>query len=430
MGKTQTAAILAAECVQNEPDGRVLVLAPAPLIPMWTSVLSERVGHTSVHRVDRKRFRELELEKERNRRFWPSGISLLSDDTAKRDEIAERLSISDWTLVIYDEAHRGLGQRGQLMELLQRSDSVRRILLLTATLIFEPHGIRPDCVATDWTPEMRTALQSWLRAADGSKRCLLRYQRAPSEARFLRELLALSQEQESPGATAASRAVIRIRLHMASSSILAFSDRWQSLAFPHPEVDPGQSVGLQESDWGLHAHQEAENPETAARGLQRGKAQGLLLRALEDVHEDGKLAALQVLIARLISRTESRRICILTMYQSTAEYLRYGDIVDACIPCHVLTGSLDGESRDRVISEYHKNGGVLIGTDASTRGLSIASPTDVIHYDLPPSARSMLARRSLYASSPADVAVEHAFRDESQILPIETELLKLHGWEV
>jgi len=430
LGKTQTAAILAAECVQSEPNGRVLVLAPAPLVSMWTNALSERVGHTSVHRIDRKRFRELESEEERDQRFWPNGISLLSDDTAKRDEIAGRLSTSDWILVIYDEAHRGSGQRGQLMEQLQRSNSVRRILLLTATPTFETHGIRPDCEATDWTPEMHTALQSWLRADDGSRRLLLRYQRAPSEVRFLRELLALSQEQEASGATKARPAAIGIRLHMASSSILAFSERWQSLAFPHPETDPDRSLSPEESDWGLHTHQEVGNLESAARARQPGQTQGPLLGALEDVHEDGKLAALQALLSRLVSRRESPRICILTMYQSTAEYLRYGDIVDAGIPCHVLTSRLDVQSRERAISEYLEGGGVLIGTDASTRGLSIASPTDVIHYDLPLSARSMLARRSLYASSPADIAVEHAFRDESQILPVETELLKLHGWEV
>ncbi|GAH60039.1 unnamed protein product, partial [marine sediment metagenome] len=138
MGKTHLGAALIAHELEEGPDKRILVLAPAALLIQWQDEISTLLSATEPSCkpviVDRITYLELESKVSLNESPWPlSSIIVMSIDLAKRDDMASSVSTVTWDLIIFDESHLlSGGKRKALFDQLRKSEVARRGLLLTA----------------------------------------------------------------------------------------------------------------------------------------------------------------------------------------------------------------------------------------------------------------------------------------------------------
>lgn len=435
-GKTITGAKVAADLLDRNLEARVLVIAPGPLLGQWRNSLSQLVPEAPIHIIDRMAFRSLQVAKSEQTGFWPPGVSIMSVDIAKRHEIADQILVDPWRLVLLDEAHIASGESKTLLSKLHRSGSVERLLLMTATWNEALRNACPDSEVTDWTGAINNLMKAWLHQAGKQRRALFRYQRTPDEVLFLRRLTTFTdwvlESDDRPQGTLACK----LLLHMASSSILAFAESWERLGIMrldaasrtnHDQEATERSSRLAMSEthleWleALVSHGEQELDRLAMDVTQ----------ALQNVAGDGKLAALGKLLQQLGSEGAPRRVCILTSFKTTSGYLQYADLAQANEKCRVVTSFLDAQKREQEINAYLVEGGILVGTDAALSEYPLEGTDAVIHYDMPRSLAQMQARHSHFWSATAeDSPIEYAFRDESQTLALEGELLRLHRWNL
>ena len=136
LGKTLQAAIVAAELVRREPDARILIVVPAPIVSQWSDELRTRFD-LSCRIADRGGLDAAGRETAVGGIAWrQSGIWIATLDFLKQPHVLQGLPGDPWDLVVVDEAHGACGrtERHAAADALLRS--ARRCLLLTAT----PHS--------------------------------------------------------------------------------------------------------------------------------------------------------------------------------------------------------------------------------------------------------------------------------------------------
>lgn len=139
-GKTIMAGLLIKELVMRGDVKRILVVSPGSLVEQWQSELQEKFT------LDFKIFSREAQEQSVSGNFFvdESFVVARVDQLARAEDIQEKLSQTEWDLVIIDEAHKLSAhwfgrelkrtQRYELGELLGRIG--RHLLLMTAT----PHN--------------------------------------------------------------------------------------------------------------------------------------------------------------------------------------------------------------------------------------------------------------------------------------------------
>ena len=139
-GKTIMAGLLIKELVMRGDAKRILVVSPGSLVEQWQSELQEKFT------LDFKIFSREAQEQSVSGNFFvdESFVVARVDQLARAEDIQEKLSQTEWDLVIIDEAHKLSAhwfgrelkrtQRYELGELLGRIG--RHLLLMTAT----PHN--------------------------------------------------------------------------------------------------------------------------------------------------------------------------------------------------------------------------------------------------------------------------------------------------
>ena len=145
LGKTVIGALLAAKRLTRYPESKILVLAPSrPLVDQQTRFL--------------QRVLELDEDKiicltgqdspESRRLAWDDAkIIVMTPQALQNDLVQNSYDLSDVSLVIYDEAHRGVGNYAYtfIAELYERQGKDRRALGLTASPGHEAEHIKTVC---------------------------------------------------------------------------------------------------------------------------------------------------------------------------------------------------------------------------------------------------------------------------------------------
>jgi len=104
MGKTIVAALVAAERLKKYPDSKVLLLAPTkPLVVQHEENFRNFLKTTTSSLTG-----SVKLE-ERVKRWYDSQIICATPQTIESDIIADRYSLKNVSLLIFDECHRGTG---------------------------------------------------------------------------------------------------------------------------------------------------------------------------------------------------------------------------------------------------------------------------------------------------------------------------------
>jgi superfamily II DNA or RNA helicase len=139
-GKTIMAGLLIRELVMRSDAQRILIVCPGGLVEQWQDELYEKFGMTF------KIFSREMFEHSHSGNPFEDNDRLIArlDQLSRNEEIQEKLQITDWDLVIVDEAHKmsahyfgnkvNKTKRFLLGELL--STQARHFLLMTAT----PHN--------------------------------------------------------------------------------------------------------------------------------------------------------------------------------------------------------------------------------------------------------------------------------------------------
>ncbi len=136
LGKTIQAGLIAAEILRREASARVLVVAPAALVPQWAAELRSRFDLACVA-VDREGFDRRAQERAFGDNPWNgAGIFLSSLDFLKQPHVLAGLPARAWDLVVIDEAHTACGHSDRHLATHFVSARSRCVVLLTAT----PHS--------------------------------------------------------------------------------------------------------------------------------------------------------------------------------------------------------------------------------------------------------------------------------------------------
>jgi superfamily II DNA or RNA helicase len=360
---------------------RVLVLAPAALTEQWAHRLTR--GNISSAVVDA---RELRLIKERSGDAgvdWPPGVSVMSMDLAKREDVRDIVAVVPWDLVVLDEAHLFQGQRRTLVEALARRSPAPALLLATATPARSINELAPGAVITDWTPEaarLRAELDRQLSSRTVS------YRRSDDEIDLAHGVLDLARRLDR------FRGLLLLR--RAASSVNALEETLIRL------VDVDATAG--------------EGHEFAAPLLER----------VEQTRSDRRLEAYKELIGGLAKGRTSHAVTFCE-FRATLSYVAAA-VEGLDYPIRVLHGGMSGAQRDEVLDTFASQGGLLITTDGGSTGASWNFVEAAIHYDLPISAAAFLQRESRYRRFGRTLpCVAYLFRDSSEASAVEELLYRM-----
>jgi len=444
VGKTYASVAIASELVARR-EKRMLILPPSALCEEWSGRLKDAQSEIPVLLVTRRVFREIEASIPIGRSPWNAeGIYVISQDLAKQSDLTNSLSAAEWDLVIVDEAHRFASpQRAALLNRLISSDVTRRLLLLSATPLpaLEP-WLKPS---SDPRVQFRSPLviTSWfgiLKNWDGStvdnaplNLSVCAYQRDPEEVRCLLRFLSSIKDLET--ASGGNQFLIDILTQRASSSLFAFEQSLQRLGHALRSETEGTDVLtakpgaappeiLSASEVGVLAHEERRF-EWADK--QAGLAiVELCLNELEMISTDEKLNAFKRLIQSIVDTEGNgiQKICVISMYADTVSYLHTA-VDDLGLPLFKVTGANSFTERQDTVERFLQEGGLFLGTDGALKGIEVPKVQHAIYYDLSSNPLALEYRHSRFNRfgriNPLTI---YAFRDESGVLPLESQLLE------
>lgn len=105
MGKTIIAFLVMAHVKEREPDGKILFMAPTkPLVDQHARDIesSLKLGKPAIFTGEVK-------PKDREKLWQESSVIVSTPQVIRNDLMAESISLDDVSLVVFDEAHRGVG---------------------------------------------------------------------------------------------------------------------------------------------------------------------------------------------------------------------------------------------------------------------------------------------------------------------------------
>jgi ERCC4-related helicase len=443
-GKMYSSVAIVADLVAQGVK-RILVLAPTYLCDAWQQRVGAAQSQLLVFLVTRRAFREMEAAVPIGESPWAGdGVFVVSQDLAKQSDFAIGLSAVTWDLVIVDEAHRlAARQRAALLERLMRAGIIRRLLLLTATpLPALEHWLRPlpDQPTPFPTPLAVTSWFGQLRNWDGSAverppvDCeVVSYTRGPDEVQFLSQFITSIPMRE--GASGASRFLIQLLLQRAASCSFAIEQSLQRLRLTLRSAVEEVSLQIGGADVvDLDRNTDETDPiipESTMIWADRSAGLAVVdqcLDALDAVTTDEKLNTLRRLVLSIVEMQAdpSARICVFSMYADTVAYL-HSALEDLAFTLFKITGAASFPDRQATVERFRLTGGILIGTDGGlSEGLEFPEVTHVIHYDLPSNPRVLAERRGRFdrfgRNTPCTM---YLLRDESAVIPLESELIEL-----
>ncbi len=200
LGKTVIAALLAAKRLTNHPRSKILILAPSrPLVDQQTRFL--------------QRVMDLDEEKiicltgqdspESRRLVWDEArVIVMTPQALQNDLIQHSYDLSDVSLVVYDEAHRGVGNYAYtfIAELYERQGENRRSLGLTASPGHQAEHIKIVCENlklshVEVRDEKSNDVKDYIVSVDSE----VHFINLPSEIEVLKDILySLMEEYREP----------------------------------------------------------------------------------------------------------------------------------------------------------------------------------------------------------------------------------------
>lgn len=359
-GKGTAAVEIVRRLSLADPQLRVLLLCPAPLVQQFAARIGMVVESVKVEIIDRPRYRELEAAAPLDASPFPAGtVIILSIDLAKHADVARGLLLTHWQLLIVDEAHQLTGQRDRVVHDLLEG-RVDRAVLMSATL---PPHLPQQTVVSRWSAAPVSA------AADGNgvtfRPVAVKYT-AAEEAVFA-AATALANDLARSGFDFVGN-VVR---NNADSSLYALEQTLREMRNRAAHGEPPDA---------------AENlppPSLVVPGAER------VLAAMDDVEVDSKTEALYALLTAQAGPPGHSSAIVVTRYRRTAEYLAEA-LAGRGFRSRCLTGNTTPDEIARAVHQL------------SDPGVTVLTPTSLRGFELPPIATWVIYERgddrSLYVA--------------------------------
>lgn len=393
-GKGHLTVVLLASEIEENPDKKILVLAPwRNLVDQWYSELQSfgspfTLANIKIVKVDRQKYLELESKVPVGKSPWALvNVALMSIDLAKRKDIASSLSKARWDIVVFDESHALVGQRRAFFHKLIISGAMDRALLLTnkETPLLDENISRIKITFED--------MVSWegqpIFAEFRRKLIMIDYRRSPEEQNFLIQLQDFAEQLAREWSY--GKPIKRILYNVASSCIYTtkrimnrLHDSWRLM---RNKIDHDISwtkedmikIQLKLPNVVEEAPDLDIKPETFLTLYQKIES---LRDQIEEIPIDSKLDTLVDHIIKCLRNIPEPHFCILSQFSHTIDYIT-SNIQELYVPIHSLTSATTPAERKRILEAFENSGGVLVATDASLAGEILENVDECINYDLP-----------------------------------------------
>jgi len=371
LGKTIEVGMILKEMHYRDTSDSVLVLTPAQLAPQWQGELREKFGLEFVCNYD-----------DAFAGFDAHDYVLASIDTAKSDRHRETVLAREWDVLVVDEAHYLRNETTDRYELVDQLAYDYAFFLTATPVQNEPADLY----------NLVTLLRPGLF---GSRESFDRYFRSDDDQTRLvdrEELHARLSE-------------VMIRNRRAETDI-DFTDRTidtRTFEPTHKERELYQAV----SDYVRGAYSEDQGQKLVLMLLQKEvvSSPAALKRTIEKrLHDQSELTHVDELesILDLIDDTdtvtkqerlldiveeardhiEMGRVIVFTQFRATQRQL-LDRLATEGYTVHAFHGGHSSEEKEQIVSNFEKEGGVLVSTDAMNEGRNLQFCNIMVNYDLP-----------------------------------------------
>jgi len=365
LGKTIEAGVILKEYLLRSLVRRVLVLAPASLVSQWRAELLDKLDLEFV--VARK-----------PKDFEQAARVVASIDTAKRAPTREVVQRIKWDMVIVDEAHRLKDSRTINWKFVNGIQK-KYLLLLTATPVQNDLRELYNLVTLLKPGQLKTFSQF--------KRAYMLDRFSPKNVYSLREALSevmVRTARQEALITFPARRVRSLAVSMGEGErlyhqeVLALLRRaYRSMPEDEKNLLPLILV-LRES--ASHPHAALATLEAMARRRTIGAVENEAIQVLRELAREFRPAKLDWLAAE-IRRMREPCIVFTEFRQSQREIAKV--LEQEGVPVHLFHGGLNAATKDQVVEEFRKAGGVLISTEAGGEGRNLQFCRRLVNYDLP-----------------------------------------------
>lgn len=382
-GKSTAAAGAAVALYDSRAATRVLIVAPDLLGAQYQARL-EKLVDVPLVRLDRASLLELRDDAGQGTLTWPDRfVAIVGGGTVRHRDAAGLLANVNWDLAIIDSGALSDSASEQFAGELMQSETVQRVLVLATDRGGLPESLRARADAElSWGDDISGrpfsgAVPRW---------SVVDYSRSEDEAALLRSLDRLAT-------LLAGARGLRDVVAVASSSVYALDSQLRAeLLRTSAPFELASEPGQQSAGAG-------SIPD--------------LLRQIETVGEDGKLAAL---LATIDARGD---VIVMTEFTETADY------VASCLTERGVRVSRPADRDDIRPQAETAVRRVVVASDASLEGVDVGPFSAMIHYDLP--ATGLFVWQRVLRASRWPGAEMVVFRDLSLALPFERSILAKLG---
>lgn len=408
-GKTTVAFALIEKIITSSKKKRILILTYNHALAQLFAHKLEKLDIIPVINLDRSRFREIAANVPPKNNPWAEAVIVITTmATAIHNDVMDSFLKTEWDLVLADEFNEIPRDNLDIFEKLITISLTKRILLISdLSYKIEDQSVIDNFVQTEWKVE--SFYQNIL-----VKKSLIQFERGSDEIDFLLNLNKLISADSFLNFKE-SGIIRRLIEQKTSSSLMTLEDTIHSLRkkFDHNE----------------HAFIESQNlvnrKETQKYINKMTVDLNHLINGLDQVHSDTKLEALSsFLVGQSFIKRQIVHVCIFSSFKKTISYL-YTALQEEFQNVYKVDASLNLEVVDDFLDQFDINGGILLLSDASLKGIEINKTDALIHYDLPSKSELTYIRISRFREKPS---LEHAFIDISGVWPYEINCLKINGF--
>lgn len=415
LGKTPIAIVLSVFRLKKFPDSKVMVLAPTkPLIEQHLNSFTEAV---KLPEGDFTLLTGMVKPEEREGHYKSSKIIFATPQTVKNDLENDRLSLEDFSLVVFDEAHHSVGDYAYpyIAKAYHETGKNSRILALTASPggtkekikeIMSNLGIKEVEIRTeddyDVKPWVRSKKTQWMRVELPHKFMEVRHSLRKAYDKRLRRLREFGFLK--PINLINKRDLLDLQRKFSSSNLEGYKKFW-GVSLVSQAIKAEHAISLVETQdlksfikySNKVSSEKAKSSRSIAKDNNFRKAARLARELSEEGNRHPKLRKLCELLSRQLKEKPDSKIIIFANYRNMVrQIVEVISKVDDARPVEFMgqkEGLTQKEQKERV-EEFRKGTyNVLVTTSVGEEGIDIPEMELAVFYEPVPSEIRFIQRR-------------------------------------
>jgi SNF2 family DNA or RNA helicase len=375
LGKTIEIGMVLKEMDLRDTHESVLVLTPAQLAPQWQGELQEKFGLEYICNYD-----------DGFQGFDAHNKIVASVDTAKGDRRIDDVLDRQWDVLVLDEAHCVRNEDTQRYDLIDKIE-YREAFFATATPIQNEISdlynivnlIRPGLLGTRSEFESRyvaddegTQIKNGDHLQRKLNRVMIRNRREETDIDFTnREVRTRALDPSTAELNLYERVTNYVRSNYASEDA-----KHLVLLLLQKEVVSSPSAVMGTIDKWLRGEGEATITEGEKEHLTDIKT------ATDRIAETTKQQRLHDIVETVHEHLDMTRLVVFTQFRPTQQEIN-NSVRQLDQPVHTVNGDLSSAEKESVVSEFEREGGVLVATDSISEGRNLQFCNVMVNYDLP-----------------------------------------------